>query len=169
MQTHRCGFARYRKNKLSKTNPQRLQAVVAGHAHPNVEALAVTPGAPMSTFHAATLPAAYVEFPFGDCIPFLDRPKKFACKEIFAAWPWREELEYHLESDNPTEPYIAPFRSRFDDPESVALFVDILRRMATNQSVSAALRREGFQQDEKVIASVSLDEFLHATVKIVND
>ena len=64
----------------------------------------------MSTFHAATLPAAYVEFQFGDCTRFLDRAKKLACKEIFAALLWREELEYHLESDNPTEPYIAPFR-----------------------------------------------------------
>ena len=98
----------------------------------------------MSTFHAATLPAAYVEFQFGDCTPFLDRPKKLACKEIFAALPWREELENYLESDGPTKPYIAPFRSRFDDPEFVALFADILRRMATNQSVSTALRREGF-------------------------
>ena len=109
----------------------------------------------MSTFHAATLPAAYVEFQFGDCTPFLDRPKKLACKEIFAALPWREELEYHLEFDSPTDPYIAPGRSRFDDPEFVALFADILRRMATNQSVSASLRAEGFQQDEKIIASVS--------------
>ena len=91
----------------------------------------------MSTFHAATLPAAYV-----------DRPKKIACKDIFGALPWREELEYHLDSDSPTEPYVAPARSRFDDPEFVALFADILRRMTTNQSVSAALRREGFQQEE---------------------
>ena len=56
-----------------------------------------------------------------------------------------------------------------DDPEFVALFEDILRRMATNQSVSAALRREGFQQDDKVIASVSSDEFLHSTIQIVNN
>ena len=79
-------------------------------------------GKPMSTLHAATLPAAYVEFQFGDCVPFLDRPKKVACKERFAALPWREELEDHLESDSPTEPYVAPARSRFDDPEFVALF-----------------------------------------------
>ena len=92
----------------------------------------------MSTFHAATLRAAYVEFQFGDCTSFLDRPKKLACKDKFAALPWREALEYHLESDSPTEPYIAPFRSRFHDPEFVALFADILRRMAANQSVSTA-------------------------------
>ena len=123
----------------------------------------------MSTFHAATLPAAYVEFQFGDCAPFLDRPKKIACHQIFAALPWREELEYHLESDSLTDPYVAPARSRFDDPEFVALFADILRRMTTTQSVSAALRREGFQQDEKAIASVSSEQLLQMTVRIVGD
>ncbi|HIE80442.1 MAG TPA: hypothetical protein EYQ03_07395, partial [Nitrospinaceae bacterium] len=126
--------------KLSKSSPQRLEAVVTGNAHPQVEALVVPSGKPMSTFHAATLPAAYVEFQFGDCCPFLDRLKKLSCRQIFGALPWREELEYHLESDTP--PYVAPSRSRFDDPEFVALFADILRRMATMQSVSAALRRE---------------------------
>ena len=123
---------------------------------------------PMSTVHAATLPAAYVEFKFGDCAPFLCRPKKIACKFIFAALPWREELQYHLESDSPTDPYVAPARSRFDDPEFVALFADILRRMATNQSVSAALRREGFEQDEKAIASVSSEALLQSTLNVVN-
>ena len=78
-----------------------------------------------------------------------------ACKDIFAALPWREELEYHLESDSPMDPYVAPARSRFDDPEFVALFADILRRMATNQSVSAALRSEGFEQNERAVASMS--------------
>ena len=81
--------------------------------------------------------------------------------------PWREELEYQLDSDG--APYIAPARSRFDDAEFVALFADILRRMATSQSVSAALRREGFQQDEKAIASVSSEQLLEMTVNIVND
>ena len=80
-----------------------MEALVTGHANPNVEALAVPSGAPMNTFHAATLPAAYVEFEFGDCTRFLDRPKKVACKEIYAALPWREELEYRLETDNPTD------------------------------------------------------------------
>ena len=100
---------------------------------------------------------------------FLDRPKKIACKDIFGALPSRrEELEYHLDSDSPTEPYVAPARSRFDDPEFVALFADILRRMTTNQSVSAALRREGFQQDETVIASVSSEALLRMMHNTVN-
>ena len=117
----------------------------------------------MSTFHAATLPAAYVEFQFGDCTPFLnDRPKKIACKQIFQALVMRDELEYQLETDD--VPYVAQARSRFDDPEFVALFADILRRMATTQSVTAALRREGFHKDEKAIASVSADLFMKAAV-----
>ena len=155
--------------RLNKTQAHRLDVLATGHVHPGVEALAVPTGAPMSTFHAATLPAAYVEFQFGDCTPFLNRPRKIACKDIFAALPWREELEYHLESDNPTDPYVAPARSRFDDPEFVALFADILRRMATNQSVSAALRREGFERDEKAIASVSSEALLQSTFNIVGE
>ena len=152
--------------KPSKTNPQRMEALVTGRAHPNVEALAVPSGEPMSTFHADTLPAAYMEFQFGDCTPFLDRPKKLACKQIFVALPWREELEYQLESDG--APYIAPAPSRFDDPVFVALFANILRRMATTQSVSAALRREGFQQDKRAIASVSSEQPFQMTVSAVN-
>ena len=50
----------------------------------------------------------------------------------------------------------------------MALFADILRRMATNQSVAAALRREGFQQDEKAIASVSSAAVLETAFKVVN-
>ena len=42
--------------KLSRTNPQRLEALVTGRPHPTVEALAVPTGKHMSTFHAATLP-----------------------------------------------------------------------------------------------------------------
>ena len=89
-------------------------------------------------------------------------------KDIFAALPWREELEYHLESDRPTEPYIAPARSRFDGPEFVALFADILHRMTTNESVAGALCREGFQQDEKAIASVSSEALLQTALNMVN-
>ena len=50
----------------------------------------------------------------------------------------------------------------------MALFADILRRMATNQSVAAALRREGFQQAEKAIASVSSEAVLETAFKVVN-
>jgi len=82
--------------------------------------------------------------------------------------PWREELEYHLEADNSEEPYKAPMRSRFDDPEFVALFADILRRMATMQSVSAALRREGFEKDEKAIASVTSEEVFQSAVRVAS-
>ncbi len=85
--------------KLRKAHPARLEASITGSVHPGVEALAVPAGKPMSSFHAATLPAAYVEFVYGDCCPFLERPKKLACEDIFKALLCREELEYTLESD----------------------------------------------------------------------
>ena len=55
-------------------------------------------GRPLSTFHPGTYSAAYVEFQFGDACPFLDRPVKISCEQVFAALPWREELEYELQA-----------------------------------------------------------------------
>ena len=103
MQARRSGHPGYRK-QIGKTKQHSLDAIATGHAHPGVDALAVPSGAPMSTFHAATLPAAYVEFQFGDCTPFLERPEQISSKDIYGALPWREELEYHPESDDPTDP-----------------------------------------------------------------
>ena len=40
--------------------------------------------------------------------------------------------------------------------------------MATNQSVAAALRREGFQQDEKAISSVSSEALLQTALAVVD-
>ena len=106
-----------------------------------------------------------VEFQFGDCCPFLDRPKQLACKQMFGALAWREELEYSLESD--TDAYHAPARCRFDDPEFAALFADMLRRLMVNQSVNGALRREGFEKDITAVASVAskhFDDFAHGVL-----
>ena len=64
------------------------------------------------------------------------RSKNIACENIFPALPWREELEYHLESDDPTEPYAVTNRSRFDDPGLMTVFADMHRRM-----ISAATPR----------------------------
>ena len=83
---------------------------------------------------------------------------KLSCEQVFAALPWREELEYSLPGG--VAPYRAPDRSRFDDAEFIALFADIVRRMKTNQSVSAAMRRPGFQKDFKCTASLSATDFL---------
>ena len=85
--------------KLAKKDPSRLDELVQGKPQKQLEALALPSTKPSMTFHAGTLPAAYVEFPFCDCCPFLDRPKKTACKQFLGSLPWREELEYSLAAD----------------------------------------------------------------------
>lgn len=60
-------------------------------------------------------------------------------------------------------------RSRFDTPEMVALFADILRRLKTLQMVRAAFDREGFAQDINVISKATSEMFLQATVGVTQD
>ena len=153
--------------KLSKACPQKLEASISQSVHPGVDALAVPTGKPMSSFHPSTYSAAYVEFQFGDACPFLDRPRKIACKTVFKAFLCREELEYTLKTD--VQPYCARNRSRFDKPEFVAFFADQERRMITTQSVSAALRREGFQKDEKAIASTTSEQLLNLVTELAKE
>ena len=53
----------------------------------------------------------------------------FVSQRVFAALPDKEELEYSMPSDDPSQPYQAATRSRFDTPEFYAANADILRRM----------------------------------------
>ena len=83
---------------------------------------------------------------YGDCAPFLKRRRPVTCQRVFAALPDKEELEYSLPSDDPSQPYRAATRSRFDTPEFYAANADILRRIKLFQTVSAAfadMRRHG--------------------------
>ena len=58
----------------SGTTRAELQRLVAGAAGADqekpLEALAVPTGKPLSIFDPPSLPAAYTEFLFGDCVPF---------------------------------------------------------------------------------------------------
>ena len=45
---------------FEKAKSHVLDAMATGHVHPGVEVLVVPIGKPMSTFHVATLPVAYV-------------------------------------------------------------------------------------------------------------
>ena len=63
-------------SRSSKTRAE-LQSLLAGgtetHQDKPWEALAVPTGKPLSMFDPSCLPAAYTEFLFGDCVPFLKR------------------------------------------------------------------------------------------------
>ena len=108
-------------------------------------ALAVPSGKLLSLLDSTTLPAAYIEFLFGDCVPFLKRETPLTCQQIFDALPEREELEYSLPDDE--EVYIASLRSRFDSAEFYAVFASILRTLKLFQSVRGAVERTSFLRD----------------------
>ena len=147
------------KNKEAKTEWERL---VAAQEEKEPTALAVPTGEPLSIFDSTALPAAYTEFLFGDCVPFLKRDTPLTCQQIFDALPQREELEYSLPEDE--KPYEASARSRFDSPEFYAVFQNILRTLMLFRSVRGALDRPGFSKDLKAIAAATSEEFVQAAL-----
>ena len=80
-------------------------------------------------------------------------------EDIFRALLLREELEYHLQTDNPNAPYTAHGKSRFDTPESCCVFGDNVRRMKMLQAVNAAFERQGFEEDVCLIPESACEGF----------
>ena len=64
------------------------------------ETLAVRAGEPLGAFAAQSWVASFVEFFYGDCAPNLERPTKISWRYLFKYLMNREELEYHLDTDN---------------------------------------------------------------------
>ena len=149
------------KNIEAKAEWERLAAT---QEDTEPTALAVPSGCPLSIFDSTALPAAYTEFLFGDCVPFLKRDTPITCKQIFDALPQREELEYSLPDDE--EPYQASTRPRFDSPEFYAVFAIFLRTLKLFQSVRGALARPGFLKDLKAIAAASSAELVQAALHL---
>ena len=153
---------------LSRSSKARadLESLAAAQAEAQqqqpLEALAVPTGKPLSIFDATALPAAYTEFLFGDCVPFLKRDTPVTAQQIFDALPSREELQYDLEVD--VEPYRASDRSRWDTAEFHAVFCSCLRSLKILQSVKASLDRPGFEKDFQTIASTTSQDFTEAAL-----
>ena len=126
------------------------------------EALAVPTGKPLSIFDPSSLVAAYTEFLFGDCVPFLKREAPVTAQQVFDALPSREELQYSLEGEKET--YRASDRSRWDTPEFYAVFASFFRSLKTLQSVRAAMDRPGFEKDFKAIAATTAEDFTEAAL-----
>ena len=156
---------RMSKSAKEQAEMQRLVAaqIDDGHAQPQ-QALAVPTGKPVSIFDTSALPAAYTEFLFGDCVPFLKRATNVTAQQTFDALPNREELEYDLEGD--VEPYRARDVSRWDTPEFYAVCASILRSLKLLQSVKAAMERPGFETDFQAIASTTSDDFVDAALHV---
>ena len=107
--------------------------------------LKITSGAPLSFFDPATWPACFVKLFYGDCAPNLDRPVKIGWRRLFRYLMNREELEYHLASDQedpliPGGGYIGLSQSRWNTPEFAAVFVDTVRKLEVLQSTKGFLR-----------------------------
>ncbi len=71
-----------------------------------------------------------------------------------------EEHEYHLETDDTT--YLALSRSRFSNPELVAMMGDVVRRLKVLKGTRAAIGRQGFGGDLNVLANASSQDFMEA-------
>ena len=99
----------------------------------------------LSMFDPATWSKCFTHFWFGDALPNMDRPRKITFEQIFLCLLDRFELEYHLDSDE--EPYRAPPKSRFDEPEFVLVAGDTLRRLLMFRGKRMAFKRKGYQKD----------------------
>ena len=125
------------------------------------KALLVPSQKPLSMFDPATWSKCFSEWWFGDGLPNdPQRPRRISFEQLFAALLHREELEYHLEGD--PAPYRAGHKSRFDTPEHVCVFGDTLRRLALFKGTRAAVRRQGFQKDVRLIANATSAHCLQA-------
>ena len=125
------------------------------------QALAIPTQQPMDSFDARTWPAAYVEWWFGDGAPNLDRQRPMLFEQVARRLVNIEELEYALASDE--QPYEAARQSRFNKPEIIALFGDVVRRLRLLKGTKAAIGRKGFSADLKALATASAEEFMEAT------
>ena len=123
-------------------------------------ALAIPTQAPLDSFNATTYPACYVEWWFGDGAPGLDRERPMLFEQVARRLINIEEHQYALTSD--TEPYEASCQSRFNNPEIIAVFGDVVRRMRLLKGARAAIGRKGFTADLKMLASATSEEFMEA-------
>ena len=146
--------------KLNDSNWERNLAVLDKAAECD-QALFVPSQKPLSMFDPTTWCKCFSEWWFGDGLPNDPvRPRKITFEMLFAALLHREELEYHLDSDQML--YQALGKSRFDTPEHVCVFGDTLRRLALFRGTRAAVRRRGFQRDVRLIANASSAHCLQA-------
>ena len=101
--------------------------------------LHIRSGKPVNMYAGTAWPAAFVEFLYGDCAPNLARPRRVELRGHFHYLATREELEYSLEADRddpliPGGSYRAPSQSRWNTPEFMAIFADVVRKVRILQT-----------------------------------
>ena len=126
-------------NKMGGEYQQQLTYVFAAARMNDAKAntprtLHIISGKPVNMFEAAAWPATFVELFYGDCAPNLDRPQRVGLRKLFHYLATREELEYRLEADryDPLIPggcYRTPPQSRWNSPEFMVIFADVVRKL----------------------------------------
>jgi hypothetical protein len=131
-------------NKMGSTYQQQMTDALAAARMDGAKAntprtLHIRAGKPVNMFEAAAWPSAFVEFFYGDCAPNLGRPRRVGVRELFHYLATREELEYSLEADTddpliPGGRYRARPQSRWNSPEFMAIFADVVRKLRILQT-----------------------------------
>jgi hypothetical protein len=131
-------------NKMGREYQQQMTDALAAARMDGAKAntprtLHIRAGKPVNMFEAAAWPSAFVEFFYGDCAPNLGRPQRVGVRELFHYLATREELEYSLEADTddpliPGGRYRARPQSRWNSPEFMAIFADVVRKLRILQT-----------------------------------
>jgi hypothetical protein len=130
------------------------------------QTLRIQSGAPLNMFDPPSWSKAFVQFFYGDCAPNLGRPVRTNVREQFHYLTVREELEYHLPSDDqdpliPGGCYRAPAHSRWNTPEFVTAAADHLRKISILYTTQPAWQNKSgkFGVDVKLIAKAKTEDF----------
>ena len=103
---------------------------------------------------------------YGDCAPNLGRPVPTSLRKQFYYLTMREELEYSLDTDK-DDPlitggcYRAPTQSRWNTPEFVAIFADVVRKVRILTTTKHMWEGNGgkWRGDIKTICNATVSQF----------
>ena len=163
-------------SKMGEKYQQEMETALAASRMQGATAntprtLHVRSGKPVNMFEPAAWPAAFVEFFYGDCAPNLDRPRRVGVRQLFHYLANREELEYSLEADkdDPLIPggcYRAPPQSRWNTPEFMAIFADVVRKLHILQTTKHMWEGAApkWQVDIKAICNAKVEHFEQLSV-----
>ena len=127
------------------------------HQTADPAALAAPTNEPLSWYKAATWPASFAQFIYGDGAPALARDKDLLFEEVFEFLLNRQELSYKVPGE--TTPFQPPGPNRFADPALICIFADVRRRLSLLTSTRAVVNRPGFQADLQTIANATANDF----------
>ena len=114
-----------------------IDALVSARASKSIaltgKTLHIKSGQPVNIFDPPAWAAAFTEFLYGDCAPNLGRPAPTSLRLQLYYLTMREELEYSLDTDKDDpliagDCYKAPAQSRWNTPDFIAIFADVVRK-----------------------------------------